>query len=234
MKKIFTLLLCAFATLAQAGEAEIRQSILSKFPGLEKIEHIVKTPYAGLYEIVIDDQLMYTDELGTYLFEGNVIELATQTNLTEKRSQELFAIDFDKLPLELAVKRVKGNGKRKMAYFSDPNCGYCKKLEKELSKVTDVTLYIFYFPIFQGSDVMVHNILCAKDPIKTWDEWMQSGMTPPDATCKSKVSTDKVLALGKKLRINGTPSLIFADGKHIPGYLPAEELEKNLNAALKK
>lgn len=232
MKKIIALLLCAFATLAQAGEAEIRQSFESKFPNLEKIEHIVKTPYSGLYEIVIGGQLMYTDELGTYLFDGSVIDIATRTNLTEKRSQQLFAIDFDKLPFELAMKQVKGNGKRKMAYFADPNCGYCKKLEKELSKVNDVTLYIFLYPIFQGSDVMVRNIQCAKNPVKAWDDWMLRGVTPAAATCKTP--TEKVLALGKKLRINGTPNLIFANGVQSPGYLPAEELEKNLDAALKK
>lgn len=232
MKKIFTLLLCTVATLAHAGEAEIRQSFQSKFPSLEKIEHVVKTPYSGLYEIVIGGQVMYTDEQGTYLFDGSVIDIATRTNLTEQRSKQLFAIEFDKLPLELAIKKVKGNGKRKMAYFSDPNCGYCKKLEKELSKVNDVTLYIFLYPIFQGSDVMVNNIHCAKNPAKVWDELMLNGNAPAAATCKT--STDKVLALGKKLRVNGTPNLIFANGVQNPGYMPAEELEKNLNSALKK
>jgi thiol:disulfide interchange protein DsbC len=229
MKKIFALLLCAIATLAHAGEAEIRASFGSKFPTMEKIEHIVKTPYSGLYEIVIGGQIMYTDELGTYLFDGSVIDMATRTNLTEKRSQELFAIDFDKLPFDLAMKRVKGNGKRKLAYFSDPNCGYCKKLEKELAKVSDVTLYVFLYPIFQGSDVMVRNIHCAKDPLKTWDAWMLNSVTPPAATCKS--SAEKVLALGKKLRVNGTPNLIFANGIQSPGYLPADELQKSLDAA---
>ncbi|MEQ1555545.1 MAG: DsbC family protein, partial [Gallionella sp.] len=114
-----------------------------------------------------------------------------------------------------------------MTYFTDPNCGYCTKLEKELSHVTDVTLYIFLYPIFQGSDVMVNNILCAKSPVKAWDELMQNGNAAPAATCKT--NTDKVLALGKKLRVNGTPNLIFASGVQSPGYLPADALEKNLN-----
>lgn len=234
MNKIIVLLLCAFTSLAHAGEAEIRKAFESRFPNLDKLEHIVKTPYSGLYEIVINGQIMYTDESGKYLFDGNVVDLDTRVNLTEKRSQELFAIDFDKLPLELAVKRVKGNGKRKMAYFSDPNCTYCKKLEKELSKVSDVTLYIFYYPIFEGSDEMVRNILCAKDTIKTWDNWMQNGVRPPEAKCKSKISTEQVMALGKKLRVNGTPNLIFANGTQNPGYLPAAELEKSLDAAQSK
>lgn len=233
MKKIITLLFCTFATFAHAGEAEIRQSIQSKFPNLDKVEHIVKTPYSGLYEIVIGGQLMYTDEAGTYLFDGDVIDMASQTNLSEKRRQVLFAIDFDKLPLDLAMKKVKGNGKRKMAYFSDPNCSYCKKLEKELSKVNDVTLYIFLYPIFQGSDIAVRNILCAKNPLKTWDDWMLNSTLPASAVCPTP-QIGKVVALGKKLRVNGTPNLIFANGVQSPGYLPAEELEKNLNAALKK
>lgn len=232
MKNIIVLLLCAVVNLAHAGEAEIRQSIQTKFPNLEKIEHVIKTSYSGLYEIVIGGQLMYTDENGTYLFDGDVIDMASQTDLTEKRRQQLFAIDFDKLPLDLAMKKVKGNGKRKMAYFSDPNCSYCKKLEKELKKVNDVTLYVFLYPIFQGSDIAVRNIRCAKNPIKTWDDWMLDGKLPATAVCPT--STDKVLALGKKLRVNGTPNLIFANGVQSPGYLPAEELEKNLNAALKK
>ncbi|MGB8517188.1 MAG: DsbC family protein [Gallionella sp.] len=232
MKNVIVLLLCALANFAHAGEAEIRQSIQTKFPNLDKVEHIVKTPYSGLYEIVIGGQLMYTDEAGTYLFDGDVIDMASQTDLTEKRKQQLFAIEFDKLPLDLAMKKVKGNGKRKMAYFSDPNCSYCKKLEKELSKVSDVTLYIFLYPIFQGSDIAVRNIHCAKNPVKTWDDWMLNSTIPPAATCAT--STDKVVALGKKLRVNGTPNLIFANGVQNPGYLPAEELEKNLNAALKK
>jgi thiol:disulfide interchange protein DsbC len=118
-----------------------------------------------------------------------------------------------------------------MAYFSDPNCGYCKKLEKELSKVNDVTLYIFMYPIFQGSDTVVRNFLCAKDPVKAWDDWMLNSNAPAAANCKT--ATDKVVALGRKLHVTGTPNLIFANGVQSPGYLPAEELEKSLNAALK-
>ncbi len=232
MKKLITLLLLSVVTLAHAGEAEIRKSFETKFPKLEKLGHIVKTPYSGLYEIVVGGQIMYTDETGTYLFDGSVIDMSTGTNVTEKHSQELFAIDFDKLPLNLAIKKVKGNGKRKMAYFSDPNCGYCRKLEKELSKVNDVTLYIFLYPIFQGSDVMVRNIHCAKNPVKAWDALMLDGKAPAIATCKT--DTDKVLALGKKLRVNGTPNLIFADGMQNPGYMPADALEKKLSETIRK
>lgn len=232
MTKIIALLLFTLLSSAHAGENEIRQSLQSKFPNLGKIEHVIKTPYAGLYEIVIGDQLLYTDAQGQYLFDGSVIEAKSRRDLTEERRRQLFAIEFDKLPLDLAVKKVKGNGKRKMAYFTDPNCGYCKKLEKELSKVTDVTLYLFMYPIFQGSDEIVRNVRCASDPVKAWDDLMQNGIAPANATCKTP--TDKVMALGKKLRVNGTPNLIFGDGMQVPGYLPAEELEKRLNETGKK
>jgi thiol:disulfide interchange protein DsbC len=222
------LLLFALASSAHAGEKEIRQSLQSNFPGIGKIEHIVLTPYAGLYEILVEGQLLYTDAKGLYLFDGNVIEAKTRRNISEERRRILFAIDFDKLPLELAVKKVKGNGKRKLAQFTDPNCSFCKRLEKELNKVTDVTIYSFLYPIFPGSDEMVRNVLCSRDPVKTWDNWMLNGITPEKALCDTP-QTDQVKALGQKLHVNGTPNIIFGNGIQSPGYLSAEDLEKNLN-----
>jgi thiol:disulfide interchange protein DsbC len=231
MKKLLALFLLIAFSAAHAGENEIRQSLQSKLPNIGKLEHIVKTPYAGLYEVVIGDQLLYTDEQGLYLFDGNVIEVKSRSDLTEQRRRQLFAIEFDKLPLDLAVKKVKGNGKRKMAYFTDPNCGYCKRLEKELAKINDVTLYLFMYPVFDGSDEIVRNVRCAKNPVKAWDDLMQKNIAPASASCKTP--TDKVLALGKKLRVDGTPNLIFGSGMQVPGFLPAEELEKRLNEPVK-
>lgn len=228
MYKKLSLLLLLACSAVHAGETEIRQSLQSKFPTIGKLEHIVKTPYSGLYEVVVGDKLVYTDEQGLYLFDGNIIEAKTRTDLTEQRRHKLFAIEFDKLPLDIAIKKVKGNGSRKMAYFTDPNCGYCRKLEKELTKINDVTLYMFIGPIFSPeSKDLVRNVQCAKDPAKAWDELMQKGIAPANANCTTK--TDKVMALAKKLRANGTPNLIFADGTQVPGYLPAEELEKYLS-----
>jgi len=232
MNKLITLLLLTACSTAHAGEAEIRQSLQSKFQNIGKLEHIVKTPYSGLYEVVVGEQLLYTDEQGQYLFDGNIIDVKSRTDLSEQRRHQLFAIDFDKLPLELAVKKVKGNGSRKLAYFTDPNCGYCKKLEKELAKVNNATLYLFMYPIFPGSEEIVRNVRCAKDPVKAWDDLMLKNIMPVDASCKTQ--TDKVVALGKKLRVNGTPNLVFSDGRQVPGYLPAEELEKHLSQANKK
>jgi thiol:disulfide interchange protein DsbC len=227
MKKLIPLFLFTLMSSVHAGEDEIRQSLQNKFPGLGKIEHIVKTPYSGLYEIVIDDQLLYTDAQGEYLFQGNVIEAKSRRDLSEERRRILFAIDFNKLPLDLAVKKVKGNGKRKLAIFTDPNCSFCRKLEKELSQVNNVTVYFFMYPIFPGSDEIVRNVLCSKNPVKAWDDWMLSGIAPAKVTCATQ--TDKVMALGKKLHVNGTPNLVFANGTQSPGFLPAAELERNLN-----
>jgi len=232
LSKLFALFLLIWLSSAQAGENEIRQSLQSKLPNVGKLEHIVKTPYAGLYEVIVNDRLLYTDEQGQYLFDGSVIDAKSRRNITEERSRLLFAIEFDKLPLDLAVKKVKGNGKRKMAQFTDPNCGYCKRLERELSKVDNVTIYSFLYPIFQGSGEIVRNVHCAKDPVKAWDDLMLNGIAPASASCKTPI--DKVLALGKKLRVTGTPNLIFGDGTQVPGYLPAEELEKHLDADGKK
>lgn len=236
MKKLITPLLFATALLslpAQAGEKEIRDSLQNKFPNIGKLEHVVKTPYSGLYEVVIDDQLLYTDAKGEYLFDGSVIELKNRRDLTEERRRTLFAIDFDKLPLDIALKRVKGDGSRRMAYFTDPNCGFCRKLEKELSKIDNVTLYLFIGPIFTpASTEVVRNVMCAKDPLKAWDDLMLNGNAPASASCATK--TDRVLALAKKLRVNGTPNLVFGDGMQVPGYLPAEGLEKRLAESGKK
>lgn len=234
MKKLIALLAVLLASSVHAGESEIRQSLQSKFPGIGKIEHVVKTPYSGLYEVVIGDQLLYTDAKGEYLFDGHVIELKNRRDLTDERRRVLFAVDFNKLPLDIAIKRVKGNGSRRMAYFTDPNCGFCRKLEKELGKIDNVTLYMFIGPIFAGpaSEDLVRNVKCAKDPVKAWDELMLNGNAPANASCDTK--TEQVMALAKKMNVNGTPNLIFGDGMQVPGYLPAEELEKQLNASRKK
>lgn len=217
---------------AYAGENEIRQLLKSRYPNLGEIDHIAKTNYLGLYEITTDGQMYYVDENAQYLFDGHIIELSTKRDVTEERKRKLFAIDFNKLPLDLAVKRVKGNGSRKVAVFTDPNCSFCQRLEKEFDKVGNVTLYLFMYPIFPGSDEIVRNVRCAKDPIKTWDNWMQKGVMPTKVNCKTP--TDQIVALGQKLHVNGTPNLIFANGLQFPGYMPAEELEKNLNEPDKK
>jgi len=228
MFRTLLLLLASLICLsAYADEAKVKKILEKNYPQIGKVDNVYKASFLGLYEVVTDDQLFYTDEKAQYLINGSIYDLKSGRNLTEERSHKLFAVDFDSLPFELAVKRVKGNGQRKMAYLTDPNCGYCKKLEGVLKNVDNVTLYRFLYPIFPGSDEKVRNILCTNDPNKTWEDWMLNGVQPPAGNCTTQ--TEKVVALGKKLHVNGTPTIIFADGTQVPGYLPAAELEKALN-----
>jgi len=229
MYKILMFLLAASISSAYAGEAEIKSTLQKKLPQIGQINSVSKAPVPGLYEVVTQDHLFYTDDKAQFLIDGAVYDLKNMRNLTEERSRKLFALDFNQLPLELAVKKVKGNGERKLAIFTDPNCGFCKKLEKELKQIDNVTLYQFMYPVFPGSEEKVHAVWCSKDRAKAWDDLMQNDITPPTGTCDAP--TAKVLALGRKLKVNGTPALVFADGTMNPGYLPAAELEKALTAA---
>ncbi len=229
------LLLLLSATLAQAAEnntAKLKE-LLSQNYGqmLGGITQVNKSPISGLYEVVTQDHIFYADESGQYLIDGSLYDLQARRNLTEARSRALFAVDFDKLPFDLAIKKVKGKGTRRMAYFTDPNCGWCKKLEHELQKVDDVTLYLFMSTHIGGSDSAekAQAIWCSKDRVKSWDDLMLNGVRPQTAKCDTP--TTKVMELARKLKVSGTPALIFADGVINPGYLPAEQLEQALNSA---
>lgn len=229
MIKLFLVLLASLSfSYAHADAAKVKNILQKNYPQLGKIEKTNKANILGLYEVVAQGQLFYTDEKAQYLISGNIIDLKTMHNLTEERSQKLFAIDFNSLPFDLAIKKVKGNGQRKMAYFSDPNCSFCKKLENELKNVDNVTLYLFMLSIFQGSDKKVQGVWCSKDQVKAWDNLMLSNIQPPVGTCDTP--TAKLMELSQKLNINGTPALIFADGVLVPGFRPAAELEKSLNS----
>jgi thiol:disulfide interchange protein DsbC len=229
MIKLFLVLLASLSfSYAHADAAKVKDILQKNYPQLGKIEKTNKANILGLYEVVAQGQLFYTDEKAQYLISGNIIDLKTMRNLTEERSHKLFAIDFNSLPFDLAIKKVKGNGQRKMAYFSDPNCGFCKKLENELKNVDNVTLYLFMLSIFQGSDKKVQGVWCSKDQVKAWDNLMLNIVQPPAGTCD--VPTAKLMELSQKLNINGTPALIFADGVLVPGFRPAAELEKSLNS----
>ena len=227
------LLLLLSVSLAHAAEtdktaAAIKSTLQKNYEQLiGPVDQVNKSPIPGLYEVVTGDHIFYTDKTAQYLIDGKMFDLKGRQNLTEARERQLFAVDFSKLPLDLAIKKVKGNGSRKMAYFTDPNCGYCKKLENELQNVTDVTLYLFLYPIFEGSAEKVQNIWCSNDKAKTWDSLMLNGVQPVAAKCDAPSA--KVLALGKKLRVNGTPALIFANGVVNPGYMPADALNKALD-----
>ena len=218
------------ANAAFAGEDAIRTEMAKKFP-YSRLISVSKTPYSGLYEVAFDDRLVYTDEKMNYLFSGNVIDMHTMKNLTEAREKQLYAINFDTLPVDLAILKVVGNGKRKLAVFADPNCQYCKKLEKEMANLTDVTVYVFVLPILPGSEEKARAIWCSPDRLKAWEDQMLRGIEPRlDNTCDTS-ALGKIAAEAKKLKINVTPTLIFADGVIKPGTLTLELLEEHLAEA---
>ena len=228
MLKLFVVLLASLSfTYAHADAAKVKAALQKNYPQLGQIEKVNKANILGLYEVVMQGQLLYTDEKARYLINGNIFDLKSGRNLTEERARKLFAIDFDKLPFDLALKRVKGNGQRKMAYFTDPNCSFCQRLESELKNVDNVTLHIFLVANFAGSDEKVRGVLCSKDQVRAWDDLMLNHVQPPAASCDTPMA--KVAELSHKLNVNGTPALIFADGVLVPGYMPAVELEKLLN-----
>jgi thiol:disulfide interchange protein DsbC len=227
------LLILLSVSLAQAAEtdktaATIKDTLHKNYEQLiGPVSQVNKSPVPGLYEVITGDHIFYTDKNAQYIIDGHLFDLKMRRNITEDRARQLFAVDFGKLPLDLAVKRVKGNGSRKMAYFTDPNCGYCKKLEQELKNVDNVTLYLFFYPIFEGSADKVQAIWCSDDKVKAWDDLMLNGVQPAAGKCE--VPSNQVLALGKKLRVNGTPALIFANGIVNPGFMPADALNKALD-----
>ncbi len=201
-----------------------------KFP-YSKIISVSKTPYLGLYEVAFDDHVVYTDERMTYLFSGNIIDLHTLKNLTRAREKQLYAIDFDTLPIGIAIKNVKGNGKRKLAVFTDPKCQHCKNLEKEMVELTDATVYIFVLPILPGSEQKARAIWCSPDRLKAWEDHMLRGIAPKSGEPCDASSLTKVSTLAKKLGVTATPTLIFEDGIIRPGILTLDLLEQNLTAA---
>jgi thiol:disulfide interchange protein DsbC len=218
----------AHAAEADKGAAAVKSAMNKNYEALiGTVNQVNKSPIPGLYEVVTDDHIFYTDKDARYIIDGQMLDLKARKNLTEARARMLFKVDFSKLPLELAVKKVKGNGSRTMAYFTDPNCGYCKKLEQELKNVDNVTLYLFLYPIFEGSAEKVQGIWCSADRVKAWDDLMLNGVQPAAGKCDTPSS--KVMALGKQLKVNGTPALIFANGVINPGYMPADALNNALD-----
>ena len=215
-----------------ADVAASRKPLAQKFPGAE-ISHIAKSGYLGLYEVMLGDQLIYTDPKVTYVFVGSIYDTATKTNLTEARSRKLNRVAVDKLPLDLAFKRVKGDGSRTIYLFSDADCPFCHRLEKEMQGLDNVTVYTFLFPIDQlhPDSARKSKILwCAPDRAKAWDAYFATGKLPDNkGDCGDPVA--KTQALGASLHINATPTLIFADGTIIPGALPLPQLEKELASA---
>ena len=231
------LAVCAlFAAGAPAQEAAIRKNLPERLPQMGKIDEVSKTPMAGLYEVRVGTDIFYTDAAGNHLIEGQLIDTRTKTNLTEQRVAKLTAIDFAALALKDAIVFKTGTGARKLAVFADPNCGYCKRFEKELANVKDVTVYTFLYPILGGdSPDKSRDIWCAKDSTKAWRDWMVDGTKPQRNVGQCDTAAlARNAALGRKHKVTGTPALVFEDGKRVPGAMAPADIEKQLAIAQAK
>jgi thiol:disulfide interchange protein DsbC len=218
---------------AENNTDAIKKAIEPRLNGA-KIESVRETPYAGLYEVRVGGDILYTDKKGEYLVIGHVYDTKTSQDLTRARIDDLNKIAFSDLPLNLAIKQVHGNGKRVIAVFEDPNCGYCKRLRQTALKDLDnVTIYTFLYNILSDdSFIKSKNVWCSADRAKAWDDWMVNGKQAPQAPAGCETPNDKVLALGQKLHIQGTPAIFFTDGSRIPGAVDQKTLEAKL-ASLK-
>lgn len=237
------LLTLALTSSVFADEKSVRKTVEGKLKGIQ-IESVRKTPFKGIYEIDFEGgRILYVDEKVNFALSGRLIDVrqAEPRDLTSERMGELRAaaekkvppIDFAKLPLDKAIKVVKGNGSRQFAVFSDPDCPYCKKLESELANVDNYTMYVFLYPIPQlHPDAVEHSrdIWCAADRVQTWHDVMLKGAQPKAAAKDCQAPLEVIAQLGQGFHFDGTPSLIFANGRRNIGYLPAAELEKALAA----
>lgn len=214
------------ATDATASvEASIKKSIEERFPD-QKIIHVVPAAMSGLYEVYTGTGIMYSDRDANYLVTGSLIDTRTKIDVTTDRLDELNSIDFRSLPFEKAIKVVRGTGAREIAVFTDPDCPYCKGLEKELAGVTDVTIYTFLYPlttIHPQAAEKARAIWCSPDRAAAWTQWMLEDKAPQSGTCEGN-PVDQLVELGQKLNVQGTPTLYFGSGRRIVGGRPSKDL----------
>lgn len=224
----------ALGVAAAAGAQDfdkIRKNLSERIPQMGKIDEVSKTPMPGLYEVRVGTDLFYSDAEGNFLVQGMLMDTRQQRNLTEERQEKLLLVPFDQLPLKDAFTVVRGNGKRRIAVFEDPNCPYCKHFEADLQKINNVTVYMFLYPILgPDSNDKSRNLWCAKDRAGAWMDWMLRAKAAPDAKCDVAALARNV-EFGRKYRITGTPTMILADGRRVPGAIPAQEIEKLLSDA---
>jgi thiol:disulfide interchange protein DsbC len=220
------------AGLTPSQDAALRKTLAERLPNLPKIDEISRTAMPGVVEVRINGfDIVYTDLEGNFLIQGNLIDTKARRNLTEERIEKLTSVDFDALPFKDAFTIVRGNGKRKVAVFEDPNCGYCKRFERDMQKIDNVTFYMFLYPILGAdSTTKSQNIWCSKDKSKAWLDWMVRDAAPASASCDVS-ALQRNVEFGRKYRITGTPTLIFADGSRVPGAIPAAQVEKFLSEA---
>lgn len=224
-------LACALAVPAHAQQEERIKAELKKFAPEATVDSVRKTSYGNLYEIVTSGDIYYTDETGSFIVSGPLIDLKSKTNVTEMRLRTINAVKWSELPLDDAIKITRGNGSRKIAIFEDPNCGYCKRFERDLIGVTDITVYVFLYPILAADSVEKSKaIWCNADKGKAWlDHMVKDGQISGDTKCVNPI--DKNLALGRGKRVAGTPTIIFENGDRVPGAMTLADFEKKLAEA---
>ena len=230
---VFASLLLAFPAAAQQDpvaekiKAELRRTIPEA-----QVAGVRKIAYGNLYEVLVGSEIFYTDDKASFLVLGSIVDLKTRENVTEARLKQVNRVAFDALPIDQAIKIVRGNGARKVAMFADPNCGYCKRFERDLLGVSDITVYVFLYPVMGQDSVQKSKaVWCAPDRGKAWIDYMARDMAVPvDTGCNTAV-IDKNLEWGKGKRITGTPTMFFEDGERIPGMIPLAEFEKKLASA---
>ena len=242
LKKLvsFTLLsatLSMVSIYAIADEASVKKAVEAAYPRF-KVDSVTKTPFAGLYEVFMGGQIIYTDEKMSYLIaEGHLVDPKTKKDITGERLEELTRVDFSTLPLDQAIKVVKGNGSRKLVVFSDVDCPFCKRLEQnELTNITDVTIYTFLYPILQlhpDSANKSKAIWCASNRVKAWQDWILNAKLP-SSVGNCEVPIEKIGELARKIGVTSTPTLFFTNGKRMLGAQPYKDIEHALVLASKK
>lgn len=231
LKRVIPLTLLAMSLGVQADESDVKKAMEAKLGA--KVESVAKSGFLGLYEVYAEGNIYYTDDkVGAIIVNAQLIDGKTMKNVTEERLRKLTAIKFNELPFERAIKQVRGDGKRVLATFEDPNCGYCKRLAKDLQKLENVTIYTFLYPILSEDSVRKSKqIWCAADRTKAWNDWIIDGKAPP---AKEDCDTSAVLKnqeYGRKLNISGTPTMFFIDGERVPGAMPLARIEQRLGQA---
>lgn len=223
-------LLAAFPAVAQDAAEKIKAQLRKNIPEAQ-VESVRRVPYGGLYEVLIGGELYYTDDKASFIVIGTIVDLKTKENVTEVRMRQLNKVSFEELPLDNAIKIVRGTGTRRIAIFADPNCGYCKRFERELLGIDDITVYLFLYPIL-SPDSMVKSkaVWCSPDQGKAWIDLMVRDIpVQSPGTCPTPI--DKNIAYGRDKRVTGTPTIIFEDGERVPGAMPIVDFEKKLAAA---
>jgi thiol:disulfide interchange protein DsbC len=229
----FAALLTALAAIPAAGQADaerVKAELRKKVPEAT-VDSVRKVPYGGLYEVVVGSEIFYTDEKASFIVLGSLVDLKSKQNVTELRMRQLLKVDFAALPLDNAVKIVRGDGSRRIAMFADPNCGYCKRFERDLLGVSDITVYVFLYPILSPDSMEKSKaVWCSADRGKAWIDMMVNNV-PPSGDGKCVTPIDKVLAFGQQRRVQGTPTIIFENGERVPGAISIAEFEKKLAEA---